>query len=37
LAEAYQMKENIKEFFEKETKEEAELFLDLWCQWVMSS
>jgi len=37
LAEAYQMKENIKEFFEKETKEEAELFLDLWCQWVMNS
>ena len=37
MAEAYQMKENIKEFFEKETKEEAELFLDLWCQWVMSS
>lgn len=37
LAEAYQMKENIKEFFEKETKEQAELFLKLWCDWVMSS
>jgi hypothetical protein len=31
------MKENIKEFFEKETKEQAELFLKLWCDWVMSS
>ena len=37
LAESYQMKENIKEFFEKETVEEAELFLNLWCDWVMSS
>jgi len=37
LAEAYQMKENIKDFFEKETKEQAELFLKLWCEWVMDS
>ena len=37
LAEAYQMKENIKEFFEKETKEQAELFLQYWCEWVMNS
>ena len=37
LAEAYQMKENIKEFFEKETVESAELFLQLWCEWVMAS
>ena len=37
LAEAYQIKENVKEFFEKETKEEAELFLKLWCDWVMST
>ena len=37
LAEAYQMKENIKEFFDKETKQEAEEFLELWCSWVMSS
>lgn len=33
LAEAYQMKENIKEFFEKETKGQAELFLQLWCDY----
>jgi len=37
LSEAYQMKENIKEFFEKETKESAELFLKLWCERVMNS
>lgn len=37
LAEAYQMKETIKEFFDKETKEQAELFLKLWCEWVMNS
>ena len=37
LAEAYQMKENIKEFFEKDTKQSAELFLQLWCDWVLSS
>jgi len=37
LAEAYQMKENIKDFFEKETKQQAELFLKLWCDWVMNS
>ncbi|MDQ7023785.1 MAG: transposase [Candidatus Gracilibacteria bacterium] len=37
LAEAYQIKENVKEFFEKETKEEAELFLKLWCEWVMGT
>lgn len=37
LAEAYQMKENIKDFFEKETKDQAELFLKLWCEWVMGS
>ena len=37
LAEAYQMKENFKEFYEKETKEQAELFLQYWCEWVMSS
>ena len=34
LAEAYQMKENIKEFFEKESKEEAKEFLRIWCEWV---
>lgn len=37
LAEAYQMKENIKDFFEKDTKQSAELFLKLWCYWVLSS
>jgi len=37
LAEAYQMKENIKEFFEKDSKKSAELFLKLWCDWVMNS
>lgn len=37
LAEAYQMKENIKEFFEKETIQQAELFLKLWCDWVNES
>tara|TARA_B110000977_G_C10851907_1_gene406150 strand:+ start:438 stop:620 length:183 start_codon:yes stop_codon:yes gene_type:complete len=31
------MKENIKEFFEKDTKQSAELFLQLWCDWVLSS
>ena len=37
LAEAYQMKENLKEFFNKETKEQAELYLKLWCEWVENS
>ena len=37
LAEAYQMKENFKEFFEKNTREEAEIFLRDWCEWVMNS
>ena len=37
LAEAYQMKENFKEFFEKNTREEAEIFLKDWCEWVMNS
>jgi transposase len=37
LAEAYQMKENIKEFFEKTTRSQAELFLHCWCEWVTHS
>jgi transposase len=37
LFEWYRMKENIKEFFCKQTKEEAEYFLHLWCEWVDSS
>lgn len=37
LSEAYQMKENVKEFFEKDTLASAELFLKLWCDWVMNS
>lgn len=37
LSEAYQMKENIKEFFEKEDIKEAEEFLETWCRWVMES
>jgi len=37
LSEAYQMKENVKEFFEKDTLASAELFLKLWCDWVMES
>jgi transposase len=31
------MKENIKEFFNKNDIASAELFLKLWCDWVMSS
>ncbi|MDQ7023523.1 MAG: transposase [Candidatus Gracilibacteria bacterium] len=27
----------LRNFFEKETKEEAELFLKLWCEWVMGT
>ena len=37
LSEAYQMKENIKEFFNKNDIASAELFLKLWCDWGMSS
>lgn len=37
LAEVYQMKENIKEFFEKDNKQEAIDFLNNWCEWVMNS
>lgn len=28
------MKENVKEFFNKETKAQAELFLNLWYDWI---
>lgn len=37
LWEAYQMKENIREFFEKDNLIKAELFLNYWCEWVLSS
>lgn len=37
LAEAYQMKENFKEFYNKQTNEQAELYLKLWCDWVNNS
>jgi transposase len=37
LALAYQMKENMKEFFIKETTEEAEIYLNTWCETALNS
>jgi transposase len=37
LALAYQMKENMKEFFMKWTREEAEIYLETWCDHAMTT
>lgn len=37
LSEAYQMKENLTLFYEKNTIEEAEIYLKDWCDWVKNS
>jgi transposase len=34
---AYQMKENVKDFFKQTSREDAEQFLQTWCTWIDSS
>jgi transposase len=37
LAKAYEMKENLRDLYNQETREEAELYLQAWCETVEQS